>query len=199
MMVDNGGAPCVRNGLLSLAICKPRIRSSAGKRSLIFGFGANGEPMSNRLIYIAKITEDPLKHGKYYDRFRSRRDCIYTRTKTGRLIWKNNSRFHKNGSEAHRDIGFSPDYKKATVLLSRDFRYFGRKGTADYGETFTLIKGAIRELGQGHRVYHRSTLRSQLLALKRKMWSQHKKMKIGRPTVADTSGRCNSGGPVEVC
>jgi hypothetical protein len=27
---DDGGAPCVRDGILSLAICKPWIRSVAG-------------------------------------------------------------------------------------------------------------------------------------------------------------------------
>ena len=39
MVADNGGAPCVAAGLLSLAICKPMIRKSAAKGSLIFGFG----------------------------------------------------------------------------------------------------------------------------------------------------------------
>jgi hypothetical protein len=39
MVADNGGAPCVSNGLLSLAICKPMIRKMAESGSLIFGFG----------------------------------------------------------------------------------------------------------------------------------------------------------------
>jgi hypothetical protein len=39
MVVDNGGAPCVTRKLLSLAICKPKIRKSAERGSLIFGFG----------------------------------------------------------------------------------------------------------------------------------------------------------------
>jgi hypothetical protein len=29
LVVDDGGAPCVQNGLLSLAICKPQIRKTA--------------------------------------------------------------------------------------------------------------------------------------------------------------------------
>jgi Nucleotide modification associated domain 2 len=38
---DDGGAPCVQGDLLSLAICKPMIRSTARPGDLIFGFAAN--------------------------------------------------------------------------------------------------------------------------------------------------------------
>ena len=54
IVADNGGAPCVRNNLLSLAICKPKIRRTAGKGSFIFGFG--GKEYKERLIYIARVT-----------------------------------------------------------------------------------------------------------------------------------------------
>jgi len=37
MTVDSGGAPCVSNGVLSLAICKPAIRSSATRGNIILG------------------------------------------------------------------------------------------------------------------------------------------------------------------
>jgi hypothetical protein len=194
MTVDNGGAPCVDRNLLSLAICKLRIRSAASRGALIFGFGANKQPMANRLIYIAKVTDDPLTDGKYYDEYRSRGDCIYNRTKNGKLIWRKGSKFHKNGSEAYRDIGSSPDYKKATVLLSRDFRYFGDKGLADYGDDFPIIRRAVKELGRSHRVYHRAVLRNQFLDLKSKIWRKYKRMRIGEPTHKDTTKRCNGGG-----
>ncbi len=39
MIADTGGAPCVTSDLLSLALCKPKIRQSAGVGALIFGFG----------------------------------------------------------------------------------------------------------------------------------------------------------------
>jgi hypothetical protein len=55
MVADNGGAPCVAAGLLSLAICKPMIRKSAEKGSLIFGFG--GKVYGERLLYIACVTQ----------------------------------------------------------------------------------------------------------------------------------------------
>jgi hypothetical protein len=54
MVADNGGAPCVFRNLLSLAICKPKIRKSAKKGALIFGFG--GKDYQERLIYIAHVT-----------------------------------------------------------------------------------------------------------------------------------------------
>src|SRR5579885_3415313 len=38
---DDGGAPCVHDGVLSLAICKPRIRSVAKEGTIILGFAAD--------------------------------------------------------------------------------------------------------------------------------------------------------------
>ncbi len=65
LTADNGGAPCVEDGLLSLAICKPMIRSTAEPEDLIFGFAANSPHRDNRLIYIARITEK-VCNGDYY-------------------------------------------------------------------------------------------------------------------------------------
>ena len=53
MMTHNGGAPCVHDDLLSLAICKPKIRKAAPIGSLIFGFG---KALGGRLIYTARVT-----------------------------------------------------------------------------------------------------------------------------------------------
>jgi Nucleotide modification associated domain 2 len=39
MTTDNGGAPCIVDGVLTLAICKPGIRSTAEKGDWLFGFG----------------------------------------------------------------------------------------------------------------------------------------------------------------
>ncbi|MCC6277283.1 MAG: hypothetical protein IT289_05135 [Oligoflexia bacterium] len=53
MTVDSGGAPCVFRGTLSLAICKPAIRSSCTVGNWIFGFGSKKK--CEKLIYIAEI------------------------------------------------------------------------------------------------------------------------------------------------
>ena len=87
--LTTGGAPCVQNGLLSLAICKPIIRSTAEKNDIIFGFAANSLHADNRLIYLARVTEK-LCHGCYYNdtRYAQRRDCVYRYNKAGRFEWK---------------------------------------------------------------------------------------------------------------
>ena len=78
LTVDNGGAPCVQDGLLTLAICKPMIRRMAVTGDLIFGFAANSLHPDNPLLYIACVDEK-LSGDAYYcqERFADRGDCIY--------------------------------------------------------------------------------------------------------------------------
>src|SRR5437763_13725590 len=78
LTTDDGGAPCVQGHLLSLAICKPMIRSTAAVGDLIFGFAANSLRRDNSLLYIARITEK-VQDGRYYlnRRFALRGDCVY--------------------------------------------------------------------------------------------------------------------------
>jgi hypothetical protein len=56
--VDNGGAPCVSGDILSLAICKPAIRSTAKCGNIILGFSANSLYKDNCLIYVARVTKN---------------------------------------------------------------------------------------------------------------------------------------------
>lgn len=97
MTSDNGGAPCVHRGLLSLAICKPTIRKAAPIGSLIFGFG--GKDLGGRLIYSARVT-GKLVDGCYYRAkcFHARPDCIY-RDQNGQPIMAQNARYHTSGSQ----------------------------------------------------------------------------------------------------
>jgi hypothetical protein len=177
--------------MLSLAICKPQIRCRATKGSLIFGFGANDRPMSNRLIYVAIITEPPLPAGKYYRRYLNRPDCIYQWRRDRKLKWKRGGKFHKNGSEAETDIGLAPNYSKAVVLLSRDFRYFGREGTIDYALSYPRIENLIRNQGRYYLVNHAAAVRRDLIKLKQQLWREFKSMRIGEPTTDVTSRPCN--------
>jgi hypothetical protein len=58
LTTDDGGAPCIDGAdLLSLAICKPFIRTTARKGDLIFGFAGKRLDRDNRLIYIARVTD----------------------------------------------------------------------------------------------------------------------------------------------
>lgn len=196
LTVDSGGAPCVAKGLLSLAICKPQIRASAEVGCWLFGFGSNQAPMSNRLIYIARVT-DKLSCGEYYsrDEFRVRPDCIYERTPEKRLSWRRGAKFH-GPDDIPRDVGIFPLYERANVLLSADFRYFGREGTVEYRNRYPAITAAVAGLGQGHRVNHVKMLRDELVKLQRDIWRSYcRKQVLGRPTLEDTSLACNSNDP----
>lgn len=183
LTADNNGTPCLdKSGrLLSLAICKPAIRSTAEPEDLIFGFAANSLHADNRLLYIACITAKE-RNGDYYTKaeFSQRDDCIYGRH-GDRFIWRENAHHHSHDDLIH-DIGSHPDYKKANVLLSHDFRYFGKNGSADYKIRYPLIKEAIEGLGIGHRVNHSEQLGMELQKLKQWVWEKTRQKEVGEHT-----------------
>jgi hypothetical protein len=190
LTADNGGAPCVQDGLLSLAICKPMIRSTAEPEDLIFGFAANSLHRDNRLIYIARIGKK-VRNGDYYreKQFANRSDCVYEWQRS-RLAWRRGALHHGPKDLVH-DLGQPPDYKKANVLLSTDFRYFGTSGTADYKSRFLLVKEAVEQLGRGHRITRAEPLRMELTALKQQTWENTPKRVAGEPTSAPRRGVCH--------
>jgi len=175
MTVDNGGAPCVHNGILSLAICKPKIRSVAPEGAVIFGFAANTLQRDNRLIYIAKVTKKV--DGKVYYgslEYRSRPDCIYRWNEGGQVFSRTRNPFHDSNEDLRHDLGDHPEYKKAWVLLSfgyDNFRYFASSRPQNYKATSPKLKAEIESLTQGHRVKHDDELRDELERLERKIFS----------------------------
>lgn len=171
LTVDDGGAPCVQNGILSLAICKPMIRRTAQVGDIIFGFAANSLYVDNRLIYIAKIT-DKLIDGAYYKdpKHASRADCIYEwQGKTYHV--RPGAKFHKSekGHLTH-DLGKGPCFPRANVLVSGDFRYFGGSLAEHYKQRFRHLEKTIANLGQGHRVHHSPELIRALQELMEAAW-----------------------------
>lgn len=190
LTADNGGAPCVQDGLLSLAICKPMIRSGAKPEDLIFGFAANSLHRDNRLIYIARITNKVCNGGYYREKpFANRSDRIYE-WRQSRIAWRRGA-FHHGPRDLVHDLGKPPGYKKANVLLSTDFRYFGKNGTAEYKSRFHLVRKAVEQLGRGHRVTHDEPLRKQLKALMHRIWRSIPKRVVGEPTSAPRCGICH--------
>jgi hypothetical protein len=193
LTADTGGAPCIKRGLLSLAICKPMIRMKAKVGDLIFGFAANQlKPANNRLIYAARVTEK-LSGGNYYKakRYAPRGDCIYKFT-AGRFKWKEGS-LHHGPTHVHHDLGNYRKYPRANVLLSDDFRYFGEASSDKYKAKFPKVRRAIARLARGHRVHHNNALRAELLKMQRWVWQTRKKVS-GRPTSAPSSRICYRGG-----
>src|SRR3990172_541148 len=183
---DTGAAPHVRDSLLSLAICKPRIRKGAAVGDVIFGFSGRSRRTNGgeRLIYVAEVTVKLTKPGEYYERpeFRDRWDCIYERVGES-LVWRPGSLFHKDGSSAAKDIGPGPDHARAIVLLSREFRYLGADGTMDYVGRWPNLATFVHERGIGEReVEPESDMGRMLSALKRDLWRTRPAGQIGLPT-----------------
>lgn len=195
VVADTGGAPCVWKEVLSLALCKPKIRRAARGGDMVFGFG--GKDYGERLIYIAEVTEKP-EVGNYYQapRFAARPDCIY-RDKNGVAERKPSARYHAESDERQKDIGMK--FEKAFVLLSENFRYFGRNGTDSYKQKFPSVKILIEGLKRGHRVNYSEQLRSELMALKDQLWSQYDKMILGLPIDPNSKRVCNRESPSAEC
>lgn len=170
MVCDNGGAPCVQHGLLSLAICKPKIRNKAKKGDLLLGFVGktmkrkDDRPPAGALIYAARIT-DVLCATEYYDgRYQGKRnDAIYRWNGSDFECLKND--FHEPDDKEH-DLGKCPDQSK--VLLSSDYRYFGR--SARMWPHYQLVNDCISKLMQGHRVNHSNALADELDRLENEVW-----------------------------
>jgi hypothetical protein len=195
IVVDNGGAPCVRNNLLSLALCKPKIRKTAEKGSVIFGFG--GKEYEERLIYIARVTHK-LEGTAYYRqrKYARRPDCIY-RAENRRPVLKTTAEYHRNSDHRKKDVGLR--FEKGFVLLSKDFRYLGGKGTEDYKKKYPKITRLIEDLTRGHRRHHSAKLRKELMALKAEIWRKYRRKKVGSPTEQDRSRPCNQESPTTRC
>jgi hypothetical protein len=180
---DDGVAPCVDNDLFSLTICKPYIRSTAKKGDLIFAFGSNCEDPDNRLVYIAEVS-DKFKQGSYFkeEKFKTRQDCIYEWRDDGRLHLCRNITFHDSEKAHKSDLGKEPSYSKANALIAENFRYFGKSGTNDWKLNATELRELVEGLGQGFRVNFTPDLKSQLKALKNRIWSENPSKKIlGKP------------------
>ncbi len=181
LTVDDGGAPCVQSEILSLAICKPRIRTGANEGDWVFGFAANSLDSNNRLIYIAQVT-DKKRGGEYYrsSEYAGRADRIY-RSLGDEYAWRPRARYHGKPGDLQRDLGRPPRYPRAQVLLSSEFRYFGSSGTSAYKTKFPYVKNAVEKLGQGERVNHPDMLRNELMRLKLESWRRFRDKVCGDP------------------
>lgn len=199
MTVDNGGAPCVQDGLLSLSICKPRIRSTCEPGDVVLGFAGKGLKASiggtfqGDIIYVAVITRK-LTDGLYYDdpQYADRADCIYTKLPNNNgYHWKPGSRFHGHGA-MERDLGKAPDYKNANTLLSCDFKYFGHKALTLNSLSNTPFLGRIlADLKQGERVKHGKDVYDELMLLKDEIWTSYKLSVFGNPIHSTHSAKCD--------
>ncbi len=191
LTADNGGAPCVQDGLLSLAICKPKIRMTAQPNDLIFGFAAKSLYSDNRLIYIARISKR-VCYGEYYKdtKFTRRPDCIY-QWRNDHFERRKNASYHEKEGDLTHDLGTHPEYRRATVLLSDDFRYFGGSGTSEYKSGYPLLRDAVEHLGIGERVKHLERLSAELRKLQQQVWRDTHRKTMGKQSRDPDGGVCH--------
>lgn len=195
---DKGGAPCDEDGILSLAICKPSIRSTAAKGDWLYGVG--GVDLEHRLIFIARIT-NKLLNGEYYKPpYAGRRDSIYS-WKGTMLKVKPDARYHTDGTQTERDVGLGLDYRMANVLVSDGikgdaYRYLGIKGEPLDARLFPCLAKALKGLRQGHRVNHTPEVAAELVELREAVWREYpEKCSVGDTSQAipERNGVCARG------
>jgi hypothetical protein len=160
------------------------IRTTARPGDLIFGFAAKrmdspSRSTDNHLIYVARV-DQKFFGCDYYGRaeFADRMDCAYEPAGED-FCWRPG---HCHGPDhLVHDLGCAPDYPRAFVLASRDFRYFGSAGSSDYKTQFPAVKEAVEGMGRGHRVNHDEVLRRELLELKDMIWESTGACVVGLP------------------
>lgn len=192
LTVDDGGAPCCERGLLSFAICKPGIRSTADVGDVVFGFAGDVIDPENPLIYVAVVTKK-IKDGGYYKQasYASRSDCVY-KWADGQYVVRRNARFHGSLADLEHDLGEPPSYSRANVLLSTEFRYFGSEGAACYdGQQYPEIAAGLRGLRQGHRVNHSGSLVLELSRVQELVFRAYENSVNGPPTHMEGCHPCD--------
>jgi hypothetical protein len=204
MTTDDGGAPCVRDDLLTLAICKPAIRSVAKRGDLILAFAGNELYRDNCLIYAARVT-DNLDGREYFSesRYRTRPDCICSWDGC-RFEGKADARFHPSPANLLHDLGEPPEYGRAHVVLSdgaESFRYFGDKCPVGYKDEFPNLAALIQNLGQGHRVNFGPSLLAELRRFIARLWdvpSAYRETPVPESVCEHNCGASNDEGVLKI-
>lgn len=168
--VDSGLAPCVQNGILTLACCKGGWKTGV-KTGLRYWSGEynRNNPQSSiyvvgyikgDLLYAAHINECmPMK--KYYSSDGAscgRLDDIYDLDCEG-VLRRNDKciQYHNDSDQYVRDI--SGEY----VLLSRDFAYFGNKSkTFGKIDDCRELRSAMPIGRETKRIYNSNSLVDQI-------------------------------------
>jgi hypothetical protein len=144
---DTGFAPHVFNGTCTLATCKPQIRRGARRGDWIIGTsGLRYCADSNRLVYLMQVTEDPLSFEDYDVIFPERRPSITN--PLGDNIYSldpETGRFEQGPNPRHGPQEMQHDLSGRSVLISRNFVYFGQ-AMPRIPDGFDIVKR-----GPGHR------------------------------------------------
>jgi len=129
---DDGAAPNPYGGVCTLAICKPRIRSTAKKGDWVVGTGSINAPtgdLSNKVVYAMRITE--IKTMQEYFEWAKNKchekipDLINAKLelKLGDAIYDFSSGQPVQLPSVHNESNIESDLSGKNVLLSDEF-YF---------------------------------------------------------------------------
>lgn len=152
---DDGAAPNPFNGLCTLAICKPRIRSAASVGDWVAGLGSKDAPsgdLSGKLVYAMKVKEK-ITLEQYDARCRAEWPSRIPETKSSNLqdrlgdcIYDYTSGQPKLRPSVHSQENMETDLSGVNVLIAEEFYYFGSKAIALPAELLD-----IRHPNQGHK------------------------------------------------
>lgn len=136
---DTGMAPCIDDGLVSLATCKPVIRRTALRGDWVLGFRPSPAP-HGLLIWAAQVAEVvPIE--AYEPRFRGRMDAVYRPDGSGGFK-RLRPEYHPTAAQLHKDVS-------APVLV------FKPQSTWYFGSDPKMLPEQLLHLsarGVGHRV-----------------------------------------------
>lgn len=121
---DNGMAPCLQDGLLTLTCCKPRIRLGAREGDWVIGFLPKGMSRVPRVAWAGQVSKVILL-GEYQADHPHRYDAIYRRTG---LSWEGNEILEPLRDDYHDDEDSrSRDRRGRNALVFSPFWYWGRE------------------------------------------------------------------------
>jgi hypothetical protein len=150
---DSGFAPCVTKNLLTLACCKPKIRSAGRQGDWVMGTTPKKRG-PGKLVFLARIGEK-VTFADYYRRFSKaspkRVDVIYRPAGNG--LYRQVPNPYHGSKQTPKDTGTD------SVLLSSEFVYYGGSATPIPNEFQDIIA-----ITQGHRKIRHSRLVSPFLA-----------------------------------
>ena len=139
LQTDSGMAPCVDDGLLTLATCKPKIRARAMPGDWVLGFYPR--PFDRGLLAWAGRVARKARVGDYEREFRGRSDAVYCLKPDGSFRRLRRD-YHSTADHIRKDLS-------AAVLI------FDEQATWYFGDEPRLLPDHLLHLaagGQGHRV-----------------------------------------------
>lgn len=137
LMKDTGMAPCIDNGMVSLATCKPKIRSSAKPGDWVIG--CLPSPDQCEVVWAGRVAQS-IEVGEFECQYHGRSDAIYRGTPNA--YERLRPTYHPDADEFRKDTS-----APVLVFAQGETWYFGRKPQRLPERLMHLAAG-----GRGHRV-----------------------------------------------